>query len=448
MAIRGIESMSLEELGDELARGGRFVTFPYCISVLIVTFRRSSDVHFVRKGQSTIGLAAPYLAISLVCGWWGLPWGPIWTIGSLLTILTGGKDHTEEMLSAMPLARAYRDGRGGEDNDTAYLDDRELEEAANRVALLLSEVNHIREAAGRYYQSLSPGDLDDVIAAIEDSTEWAESEQHPRGALPVVRVFAQTLHWMLLGLEATAERDRYETQRALAQAREGLELLEAAHERLNLALQSRRERRRRRSMKAKAADHGRAGDDLWPLYGLALGVGAIILILLLGRVQPAPPRPPTAVPPTATSPLVATCDASIRGCVDVPASWSWEALEDDAWVGCETMEGGWVAVSVTDYVTPPALQDLADWLLGDLSQEDSGWRNVTPPIGENRYPGNRVCLRVGTYAQRSADDRRARVFYYLCTLDTHNTMHIFAVRPVDTRQPSDEDLNAVVISHR
>jgi len=472
--------MSWEELGDELARGGRFVSFPYCISILIVTFRRSSDVCFVRKGESTLGLAVPYLAISLVCGWWGLPWGPIWTIGSLLTILTGGKDHTEEMLSAMPLARAYRDGRGGEDNDTAYLDDHELEEAANRVALLLSEVNHIREAAGRYYQSLSPGDLDDVIAAIEDSTEWAESEQHPRGARHVVQIFTQTLNLMLVGLEATAERDRYATQRALAQAREGLELLEATYERFQAVLRSRRERARRRGLFQTGAANRAARSSPWWVHAGA-GIGIVFLLLscywgpmlyrdrtkpsgerrtaeVEGVSSPAPvPIAASATPqllspsPTRVSTWTPTpvtpegiCHESIGGCIEAPRAWS--CAPDEGSLLCDVVGKGFVALSLEEGMSPATPEELKRWY-ADWDNDEAEWQWLGEPSAQTRSIGKAQCTSVTADARWGDTTQRATVTYYECLVTSRDTLTLMAYRPRATRHPSQEDVEHLIGSY-
>jgi len=101
MAIVGLGNLTLEDLRLELARGGRFVVFLYCISILIMTFKRPSDVHFVRSGESTLGRSLGYTLLSLVLGWWGFPWGPIYTIEALFTNLGGGKDVTAEVVASL-----------------------------------------------------------------------------------------------------------------------------------------------------------------------------------------------------------------------------------------------------------------------------------------------------------------------------------------------------------
>ena len=42
-----------------------------------------------------------YTLISLLAGWWGIPWGPIYTITSLVTNLRGGKDVTQHVIASL-----------------------------------------------------------------------------------------------------------------------------------------------------------------------------------------------------------------------------------------------------------------------------------------------------------------------------------------------------------
>jgi hypothetical protein len=96
--------MTPADLPNAVAQGGRFVMFQYCFSVLVLTFKRSSPIFFLKPEQSALAKSAPYSLISLVAGWWGIPWGPIWTLTTLATNISGGKDVTREMLCAFGLA--------------------------------------------------------------------------------------------------------------------------------------------------------------------------------------------------------------------------------------------------------------------------------------------------------------------------------------------------------
>src|SRR3954470_11086318 len=55
MSIVGLDGLSNEEIREELERGARFVVFEYCISIIVLTFKRSSAIHFVRSDEGTFG---------------------------------------------------------------------------------------------------------------------------------------------------------------------------------------------------------------------------------------------------------------------------------------------------------------------------------------------------------------------------------------------------------
>ncbi len=96
--IQGIEGLSDGEIHDLVQQGAKFVYFQYTISVLIMTFKRTSDVFFIRPGEGTLGKSLPYTMITVFLGWWGIPWGPIYSIGSLWTNLSGGEDVTSDIV--------------------------------------------------------------------------------------------------------------------------------------------------------------------------------------------------------------------------------------------------------------------------------------------------------------------------------------------------------------
>ncbi|PYX47366.1 MAG: hypothetical protein DMG79_14150 [Acidobacteria bacterium] len=101
MKIQGIEGMSSDQLRFELQRGAKIVCYQYCISLLVITFRRSSDAYYIPAGESSVTKGLPWTLLSVVMGWWGIPWGPIFTIQSLITNFKGGKDLTEQFSGAM-----------------------------------------------------------------------------------------------------------------------------------------------------------------------------------------------------------------------------------------------------------------------------------------------------------------------------------------------------------
>jgi hypothetical protein len=101
--IKGIDGMSDAEILAEVEKGGRFVYYMYCISILIMTFRRGTDVYFVPSNfvpsnRSAAMKGLPWTLLTLVCGWWGFPWGPIYSIQCLAKNLSGGEDVTARIV--------------------------------------------------------------------------------------------------------------------------------------------------------------------------------------------------------------------------------------------------------------------------------------------------------------------------------------------------------------
>lgn len=101
MKINGIESMSSDQLRFELQRGARIVCYNYCVSLLVITFRRSSDAYFIPPGENAVAKGLPWSLLTLVMGWWGIPWGPIFSVQSLVVNFKGGKDLTATFSAAM-----------------------------------------------------------------------------------------------------------------------------------------------------------------------------------------------------------------------------------------------------------------------------------------------------------------------------------------------------------
>ena len=112
MKIVGAEGLTNAQMQEELQKGARFVMYQYAVSVLVMSFRRSSSIYFIRAGQPAVTPGLGFSAVSLLFGWWGIPWGPIFTIQTLWSNFSGGRDVTSEVLassaSAQPIPAAQR----------------------------------------------------------------------------------------------------------------------------------------------------------------------------------------------------------------------------------------------------------------------------------------------------------------------------------------------------
>src|SRR5690242_19854063 len=99
IGMEGIQTGT--QLQQEIASGAKFVVYQYCISVLVMTFRRPSGIYFVRAEESRVMKGLGFTLLSLLLGWWGIPWGPIFTIQALWTNFNGGKDVTQAVLASL-----------------------------------------------------------------------------------------------------------------------------------------------------------------------------------------------------------------------------------------------------------------------------------------------------------------------------------------------------------
>lgn len=101
MHINGIEGMTSADLSSEVAKGGKFVIFQYCFSVVVMSFKRRSPIYFVKADENAALKGLRYTLISALLGWWGIPWGIVFTVQTLVNNCNGGKDVTQPILAAL-----------------------------------------------------------------------------------------------------------------------------------------------------------------------------------------------------------------------------------------------------------------------------------------------------------------------------------------------------------
>ena len=61
----------------------------------------SALLQFVREGESPLVKGLPYTLLSLFIGWWGFPWGLIYTPVVIIQNLSGGKDVTAAVMDSL-----------------------------------------------------------------------------------------------------------------------------------------------------------------------------------------------------------------------------------------------------------------------------------------------------------------------------------------------------------
>lgn len=101
MEIKNIQGLKVAEIKQLVNQGARFVIFPYTVSLILMTLKRNSSIYFIRPGENSLKYSYSHVGVNLILGWWGIPWGPIYTIGSAYSHIVGGKDVTQIVLSEL-----------------------------------------------------------------------------------------------------------------------------------------------------------------------------------------------------------------------------------------------------------------------------------------------------------------------------------------------------------
>lgn len=101
MKIKNIDGLSASDLQKEAEKGARFVYYPYTISFIVITLRKTSGVYLIKAGENPLSRSWRFTLISLLFGWWGIPFGPKFTLQSIKVNQKGGKDVTDEVMSTV-----------------------------------------------------------------------------------------------------------------------------------------------------------------------------------------------------------------------------------------------------------------------------------------------------------------------------------------------------------
>lgn len=104
--------MTPDQIAFELNRGARFVVYRFCFSLLMVTVMDNTGPYLIRANENRVSKGLPWTLLTLVLGWWGIPWGPIRTAQSVWTNFRGGTNVTAEIASALQLTGVKWDELG------------------------------------------------------------------------------------------------------------------------------------------------------------------------------------------------------------------------------------------------------------------------------------------------------------------------------------------------
>ncbi len=90
-----------QQILAQLQAGTRIIVFQYCFSYFYFSHKRNSPAFFVKFGETLWNRGMKYSLFSLFLGWWGVPWGPVWTISTIYRNFNGGIDITERVRRAI-----------------------------------------------------------------------------------------------------------------------------------------------------------------------------------------------------------------------------------------------------------------------------------------------------------------------------------------------------------
>ena len=96
--LKNTEGLTFEELEEKVRLGARFIVYQYTISLIAVTLRRLTPAYYIPPDISDTAFKKNADILSVLFGWWGIPWGPLFTIQSLAANRKGGIDITKDVM--------------------------------------------------------------------------------------------------------------------------------------------------------------------------------------------------------------------------------------------------------------------------------------------------------------------------------------------------------------
>ena len=101
MKIKNIDGLTAVDLQNDVRKGGKFVYYSYTISLIVVTYKKTSGVYLIREDENAIRRGFPWTFTAAIFGWWGIPFGPKYTFESIRRNMKGGHDVTDEVMATV-----------------------------------------------------------------------------------------------------------------------------------------------------------------------------------------------------------------------------------------------------------------------------------------------------------------------------------------------------------
>jgi hypothetical protein len=99
LCIRWVWLMTIDELMLDIDKGWKFVVFSYVFSIIILTFKRPTQMYYIKSQEWALKRSFPYIISTSLLWWWWVPWWPIYSIWSLYDNLRWWTNVTESILS-------------------------------------------------------------------------------------------------------------------------------------------------------------------------------------------------------------------------------------------------------------------------------------------------------------------------------------------------------------
>lgn len=89
---------TFDEVISAKTNGGAFITYQWLIPIpVFFPIRRLSKVYFIPNGMKKSKYAKKFNIITLLIGWWGVPWGPFAVYKTIGLNNSGGIDVTDDV---------------------------------------------------------------------------------------------------------------------------------------------------------------------------------------------------------------------------------------------------------------------------------------------------------------------------------------------------------------